>query len=618
MTGFASVLVYVVVTVVAVAMRRKGWLRGPPKAWRQPNFVPPRIVFLVLLGVPFSVAFLVTGSGLMFAMAAPFLLAACAPLAIAWVAIPRGLVRAAWALDRYTGGANRLVERRAASSLPAARAYLRRPTEEGARFLDDRLRACLQIGTSGATASALVVLARGDREYARVVLGAVEAMGEDAVPPALRIARDVLVVDAVARGDWRTAARLGESPRPSHLVRLWATVAKRVLGQPDPLSEATIRRAWRRVPARDRVKAAVDRALAIPPPPPPAPVAASLDAHVALLRLEPSCVRAEDIAAAALSLDALRGSAELRATLDRRALAAGAPGLGAPAFDAVMGDAEADLVSTVLAARAPGAWLPPGPTGDAVRDRVGEARMARAEALVTELQRRTRERKDLPEADEWRAWGDARDACAQVWRDAGNPAKREAIFRTVYPPLCNYAVRMSNVRARRVLAAEIFRYLFGLSEVAGSEETRRLLGGNVVACRSETLPRVVTLEGERMSVAQPANVAMAASFAFAVAMTTMCVSGKELGLSDDWVSFGALLGLVVVGIGFILLRRRMVEGAWTPDGLQLQSAVGRFYAPREDVTLRHGPGRLIRVHLRRAPSWLPRRAFAIALRGARH
>ncbi len=597
-------------------LRKRRRSRGSVTPARQPNFVAPRYVFGVLLGGPFLVSFFVTGSWLAFVIAAPFLVAASSVWLNTFVFVPLGLVRTAWAVDRFSGGVGRLVERRAGSALPAARALLRRPDEAGARFIEDYLATCLQLGTAGAAATALVALSRGQRDDARAVFAVLEDMGRsEALPAAARMAREYLVLDAVARSDWARVDVLGDRPAASRLVRLWARIARRVLGRADAPSERAVWRAWVLAAGRRPTKLAVASALRIAARPGPAPVAPSLDAHVALFRCDPSRLRDHDVASAALSLDALRSTGAFQASLERRALTLGAPGAGAAASEAVLRDAEEDIAQLLLEARAPANWLPPGPTGDTARERLREARLVRAAALATELQRRARELKDLPEAEEWRAWGDARQACREALLDADSAPAYDALFRNVYRPFNAYAARLINVRSRRVLGGDVVRFLLSLARLAEARDTYDLLEGNTSAVRGDRMPRVERLEGELVGrpgiSARPVVVVwalIAAVLAVGIVVAASIAVGFDPGLP---LFFVTMLGIsVVLAIG--VARDRMVECSLTADGLNMQNRFGFFIAPADEVTLRRGPGRIVRIHLRRAPAWMPRHTFTVS------
>jgi hypothetical protein len=542
--------------------------------------------------------------------------------------VPLGWPRAAWVVARLAATSPLAGEARASAALAAARAQLRRPRPGAARWIARDLSTCVQIGVSGAAAGALLALSRGDRDTARAVFGAIDATDPVDVPRrAAWTARDFLAVDAVTREDWDRVLALPGFPRSSLVTRLAIALARAAQGRS---SWRPVWLAWVIAPRRRRTRAllrAVRARLEAPRDPAPEP-AANLCAQAALFGRPRGSLRPEDVAAAVFSLDALRASQALVADVARRALAVASQ---AQALDAgsicerVLDEAERDLASFLLEHRAPPGWIPRGPTGDAVRQRIQEERRGRAEALARELLRRTRARVDLDEVDEWRAWGDLRSACDEVLRDAPDEAALRSFFESIYAPLMAYAVRLANVRSRRTLAREVFRFLHGLASGASRQDARDLLAKNVSACRSDRLPRA-DREGEAMfdraaltrferrlrSVRRGALACACLGFSALVAVNAFVPTW--IGSPPFWTAVVGLLAATFF-VAFRASRRatRLAEATWTADGLVLQTGAGAYYAGAGDVRAvaaeRDGA---IRIRLARAPWWLSPTVLTVA------
>jgi hypothetical protein len=362
----------------------------------------------------------------------------------------------------------------------------------------------------------------------------------------------------------------------------------------------------------------VDRALSGTAPRPVAEAAARLDALATLMAIPVTQVRRSDLAAAVQSVDALRGSAEWHATIARRALAL-SPGLDERTVaDAVVREAEEQIVSIVLAARLPTAWLPDGPTAAAVRARVREERLARAQALIKEMERRTKSRNDLPEFDEWRAFAGVRRAVDDATLDAGSPADYRVVFQMAYYSLTSYAVRLINIRTHRVLARQVCGFLKDLGERANATDAQALLQKNFQACAANRLPRVPALEGKVLSHKRRMNIARAALF-FVVAGSVVALTFAIPALDHSSLPSKGLLVAGAVVLLFVSLvvppvtAHRLCEISVTEDGLVVQITTGRFVALFRDVRAAASrPGGIIALELARAPAWLPRKLWTWA------
>ncbi|HEX3769544.1 MAG TPA: hypothetical protein VHV30_01710 [Polyangiaceae bacterium] len=584
-------------------LRRRGWRGGPEGnglGW--------------LRGILWVIACLVLAGAApnhwLAALSGAAALLAVPPIPLALFAVPLGLVRVAWAIQRAFGGTLAPFEGRVRPTLMAARAHLRRPSDRGARFIERYLDTCVELAGHGVLATALLALARGDRDRGVRLARALAGAAQGVVPAYLvAAAHEIVALDALARGDWAAVERppsLGR--RRAHLrLRFYAEVAEHAEAPAEHRAPAWIWVRWLLGGRRAQTLPIARWALRLPPPAPPAPIAATLDAHVALLARLPGRVRAADVAAAAASLDAYRASPEVLAGISRRALTLGGGVDGAIVRDEVVTLAEAELARVLLDEGLPVESLgPAGATRDAVRALVRERRVALLDALVREMGRRARAHADLPEADEWCAWLDVKTACDALLRDAGDVYERRRVFHQVYHALTSYAVRLINVRTARVLARDVCEYLRALAHATGAADAYEIVDKNAAACRADRLPPA---RGE----APFDDARMSKKLRYALAGCIFAAMAIVYGL----VQVGAPAAVAVAVCLFVFvpipILKRLVTAYESPDGLTLQSAAGRYVALPDNVRAVHlGPGPIVRVRLQRAPRWLSRRLFFVA------
>jgi hypothetical protein len=536
-----------------------------------------------------------------------------APALAVVVAVPLGLPRMAWALNRIGGGSGGVFELRSSAGLVAARAVLRRPSEHGARFIENYLATCPELGMSGAAATALIASLRGNREQALAIFGLLARMAHaHAFPPALDLSREYLAIDALRRRNWRLLVELGKGPG-TFLTDLLGLVARRVLHTGDAPSATRLWHAWVFTPHRRMTWRIVVRAITAPAPAPPAPVAPSLSAYAALLARDPGSVRAEDVEVAVRSLDEIRSFRPWLAVIGQRRLALGIAASVEDIRAETMRAAEQGIAAAILEGGWRAKWIPVGVTGDAVRALVTEERLRLVEGLVAEMARRARERRDLPEPDEWRAWADARRVCDELRADSGSAF---GLFEILFQPLTAYAARLTNVRGRRVLAGDIFRYLRDLAREAGAVYAYDLVDRNAKAVQAYRLPREALAEGDPIGSIDRI-VKLRDQLVPNVTLFSLVTAGAAIGS----VTF-AISGAVPMMLGVLLLlwamveavvRARIVECGHSVEGLVLQTHKGRFIAPFEELYgLKAGPGALVRIRLRRTPRWLPRFVITFA------
>jgi hypothetical protein len=536
-----------------------------------------------------------------------------------WVLVPLGMVRSAWRLHAVVGGATRAFEVRSSRVLPAALALLRNPTEQNAAFIEARFENCLELATTGVASLALVALARGDRDAARDGFEVLAGLAPREAPSSVfELARDFIALDAASRGDFGRVAAVGRLRPHGRTTRLLSLLAPSLVDGGSPSNKSRVLRAWALSAGKGHTRALVDRALLGTLPRPAAAVAPKLDAQAALHAVSAAEVRRSDLVAAVQSLDALRASAEWHASIARRALTL-SPGLDARTVsDAVLRDAEEGIAGVVLAARMPVSWLPDGPTAEVVRKRLREERLTRVEVLVKEIERRTKSRNDLPEFDEWRAFGDVRRAIDDATVDAWTAAEYRVVFQVAYYTLTSYAVRLINIRTRRVLARQVCGLLKDLGQKADATDAQALLHKNFQACAADRLPRVRSMEGEILSYTRRMNLARAVVFFSMVASISALVFAipaiDRSALPAKGVIIAAVVMLLIVALLVpLLVAYRFCEMSMTADGVVVQLTRGRYVALRADVaSATSGYGGLLVLHLKRAPAWLPRTVFTCA------
>ncbi|HSY22823.1 MAG TPA: hypothetical protein VK841_11945 [Polyangiaceae bacterium] len=538
-------LLWLIVPLVRYAIGRRKGKRGGVRTAIAPGPSTVTLQFLgLLVGIPLFLLALEIPSAWLALLSLACLAVGFAPPLAHLVAVPLGMPRLACGLYRYSGAMGPVHERPGNAALVAARAFMRRPTDEGARFIEAYLKTCLEVGTSGAAASAILAVWRGDRDQAASIL--------------------------------------------------------RLLAETDAPCGAGARRLARKYVLLTHALTPVEGAAAAA-----APVAPTFAAHAALLARSPSTVREKDVAAAVLSLDQLRTSSAWRARIEQRALALGLSIESRSVEDEAMREAEEDVAAVLLAGRLPSLWAPEGPSGDAIRTLVQEARLRQAESLVRELARRVRERSDLPEPDEWRAWADAKQACADLQRDGTDAS---TVFDIAFNAMTGYAVRLVNIRARRVLARDVFHYARSVARAAQATHVMELAERNVKAIEAYRLPNQSGIEGILLSDRKRVAVW---SRAFPVLIPGAIAVFVVLSVLSGAFAFGMVLMLgVVFAIWLVFLR--LIECEHTADGLVVQGRAGRYVAAPEDIlSVQSGPGPLLRIRLQRVPFGLPRRILTI-------
>jgi hypothetical protein len=530
------------------------------------------------------------------------------------VLAPLGATRAALLLWEIHGAVGSDRDSHCKAAFQAARVLLRRPQIAAASTIEQALAASLELGPTGAAALALVALARGQRERARGVFRALEPIEHPTLwPPVARQTSDYLALDRLERGAWRELATM---PARSRLARLMQAIGKRAI-EPAGREAWRLWLAWALSPKRTLTRPLVTWARRRADEGATGSAAA---AHAALLARRPGRARAEDVERAVAALSALRASSAV-AAVQRRGLALGCAVDAGAICRAVVGTMEDEIAGTVVDERLPMAWIPGGDSaGAAIRDRVRELRLTRIEQLVAEPARRAQIAADLPEMDEWRAWGDVRSACDDGLRDASTAIEVQAVYRAAFERMTAFAVRMCNVRTRRMLAYQVFAYTLELARRAGDSPGQSLAARNVRAVKATRLPLVArSREGaitDSRKLARAARAPSAGMVAAGSALVIVFVAMVAMPPSKGGV-YAYLLeagGCVAALVALRRILKSWVDMTMTADGLELQRGVGRhiaLYADVVGVSVRNDG--VICVTLRRAPSWISRRPRTIAM-----
>lgn len=510
-----------------------------------------------------------------------------------------GAVRAAWLVDRIALGGTSWREAPATGALAAARALMVRPSEAGARFVERCVERQYDVPMTGIAAHGLVALARGRRDDARSLFSALHRSIH--APAGLRrLAADALAADAAARGDWDRIRTLAPPRGPSaRLLRALSASAE----EPSTRARLHMLAAWCVAPNRRRTWRLLRRPL-------PKFVATSapgfLGGYRDVLATPAHALRAADVIRAAQELDALRGSRDAAAQLARRAMALDATGDVDTLLDDLLGGLEGDLVAHVATSPVELAQAS-GETYEAIRHRVHTERRDRVEPLLATLAARTRERRDLPERDEWIAWGHVLEVVILARRGQEH-ADALTLNALAHARLEAWAVRMVNARGMRMLAREVFTLLAMLAKEAAHDDAWRRSERNILSCEALGLPLQRPMTGEPLS--SPTLVPSVRFNAWLVLFGAGLVFLASVGTGHGPVVMVSFFVLVPTVFLTFALRARLVELAMEDDRVHIQTAGMRQVVARAEVRARR-LGRLALVTLQRRPRSLPRLLWTV-------
>lgn len=537
---------------------------------------------------------------------------AFAELPIAWVLVPAGLVRTSYYVTRVVGHPATRVGAQLGPAFRASRALLNRPSEAGAQFISSRLELYADLTPLGVAASALVMLARGEREHALGVLRGLGTLPYGVAPrEVMRVVHEILALEAATRADWHEVGEWAELHPRTPLTRLLEAIALRALGVPGAPGSFRLWYRWFWAPRRLATRALVVRALGFQRSQLPAPLG-PMQAQLLLASGYPSNSRPLEVAAAVRGLDELRQDPEWAAEVERRALALGNVS-AQNARSRILESIESDIADVLLVNGRPCAWLPPGPSGEALRERVKEARAERADRLAKELHRRLEQRRDLGEVEEWICWGQLAQACLELERDAVTHDDHVSLFRTVHRPLWSFGYRECFVRDRRTLGRAIFQFQRRLCVSAKAFDALETITNNAAAGGREALPNKSDLAGEPVhDLVRFFRVRRWARGATAVVFFGL----MAFGFCFRWLwpdVQTAITGLAMTSaLAYaFLVPGRIAELIETEDGVIVQLVQFRHVVQRRDVSLRAGPWGLLWVRLQRTPYWMPRRLWSV-------
>jgi hypothetical protein len=528
-----------------------------------------------------------------------------------WVLERRGAVRACYWLARLVSTST---TPQVQPALRAARALVRRPSEVHARFVEEQLASCLELGPTGAAALGFVALSRGERgrafEIFRGVLSARDTAGSH---DTLKIARELCVLEAAARGAWREVSDLSDLRPSSRLTQLLGGMAQMIRREPDAPSKLGSWLRWLLTPHRRTTRAWLRSALASPAPPAAIVPEPSFGAFAALAVGGASALRPETLSAACRSLDLLRASPTFEQQLKARAQALGIEPAAETVRQRLIDDVEDQLVGMVLESRAPAAWLPPGETGIALRTRAREARLERLEDLAVQLEQRTRENTELSEDEEWRTWGEVSLLSDDLLRDAVTSYDYVQIFTALHRPLWSYGYYQGFMRHRRCLARVVFDRQHQLALAAQSTDDYVTIRNNLAGINGEWLPLQTELpkplfDPAALTRARRRLRVRVVAWLIAGVVGAAVLASMQLGFVAFVLLAGSIAKVAMLGDHF----ERVVEIYDGEYGVILQTPTKRYVAPRLDVTLSPGTGGALQIALKRAPHWMRRRLWSAA------
>jgi hypothetical protein len=439
--------------------------------WRGGSFSVPiqgqvwiaKILFLIFLLSVFSAATLV-GQALL----APAIVLLIAPsLVLRWIVVPLGLPRVAYWIARCCWPIALVKEPEAGAAFYGTLALARRPSSaQSIGWLDEKANRAQVLRGAGVVAGGLLAALRGEGQRARCLFLIADTMPRKAIPRCARaIARDWLVVDAARIGNWREVVRLGrrgkDSLRWSYAV---ARIAERIAGNPDGCHDWLLCLYWMLAPRRQATLLPLRRALATqravkvkaagPRLAGDLPAALANLAHVLQDRFGHD---GRSLARSVCLVEAQLKFSTTRALVQRRTLALDAR----HDTDAIFSSFRKQLVDFLvpLIEKSPNfsGGKKRGPIVDQAIDRVRVRLFRDIEIQCKDYDDRLNRESSLDTLAEWEAWALTRDSADRLLEL--NPISEDALFQTMYVPVCNFAVFQHNKCKRIVLAHDMFRWL---------------------------------------------------------------------------------------------------------------------------------------------------------------
>ncbi len=419
----------------------------------------------------------------------------------------RGLVRTSATLARLCRTSFEH-DRSGGAAMAGALALLSRTKhdERLATWLEGQLGTSGAIGAAGVVAAGMIAASRGQRDAARDLMTSAAGFEAESAPRAARvIANEWLVADAAARGDWPTVMRLGvrrdvASPQTRFLAFAAARIRQQpLIGEPSA-TDLGLRWLWWRAPGRQRTRALLMQALAVPrvlyavrPTPKPTPSVPPLDpaefagdplAHAQALHAlwvtasEPErSLTPTHLAGLCSAWDlAFAGPATQR--LSARSVALGTVTTADAALGQIRRTVGEELAALARRASVPIAALGEGGIGAEAAMLLRAELLGEVEHKNQALRARFQQKKALPAVEEMREWNALRRAYEQAALLGGLEVRR-LMFPDIHLHVCNYAVWLWNDRKEYAMSTPLFRWLLAEAEAVGDEEAIALQRKNV-------------------------------------------------------------------------------------------------------------------------------------------
>jgi hypothetical protein len=336
----------------------------------------------------------------------------------------------------------------------------------------------------------LLAAIRGERDTAHAVFHLIDTT---IATRYLRCtARDWLVAEAAARGDWQDVIWRGkrgaDSFRWSYAV---ARMAERINRHAEAPADWLLIVLWLRAPRRLRLLPLLRTARALPRAPKPGArftrprswqqAIAPLGAMLCEAGQGATTLQREQFAAAIQGAAANLLVPAMRSRIEER-LRNLAPNLsGMDGAESVIASARAQLtqLAHTMIEHAPqlaqdGADRPV--IGEAI-ERMRLRAMQDIETRAQDFAQRTSQKKNLGAALEWAAWADLRARAERLLRLA--PQTENALFAAMYVPMCNFAVYQHNEVKHLRLAHDMFCWMH--RHAASNPEAAELLIKNAQA-----------------------------------------------------------------------------------------------------------------------------------------
>jgi len=242
-----------------------------------------------------------------------------------------------------------------------------------------------------------------------------------------------------------------------------------------------------------------------------------------------------------------------------------------------------------------------------------EQRLATAERLAAELQRRSSEARALPEAEEWQAWGELLRVSRELERDAATLADRQLHFRALHRPIWDYGYHQAFMLGRRNLGGVVFLRQRRLAYAAEATETYPVIEGNIRVARAQADP--AKHDDSVIWYCHPSTVGAWRRF------NASLLRGSQIAavLACLWAvaAWGGGRGVLLAALLLTVLQFRPLRQPVLVEVLQhrgrvwVQTQTWRWPVAPGDLQLQAGFWRFSRVRLGKSPWWLPKVLFTL-------